>query len=177
MHASFEADLIAQLPKLRSQAMGMTRNRADAEDLVQDAVASAIAAAASFTPGTHFGAWMHRILRNRFISTLRRRRPTTELDNAPAAALSVQGDQESALLLKQVARGMARLTPEGRKALEMVALDGLSYIELSQASGQAIGTGKSRVFRARRQLQAWMDGGAAEAARLPAAAPQATLAA
>ena len=82
MQTSFQADIIAVLPKLRRQAMAMTRNRADAEDLVQDAVASALAAASSFVPGTHFGAWMHRIVRNRFISVLRRRRPLEAEDES-----------------------------------------------------------------------------------------------
>jgi RNA polymerase sigma factor (sigma-70 family) len=65
----FHRQLIALLPKLRVQAMALTRNRASAEDLVQDAAASALVAHDSFTPDTNFAAWMHRILRNRFIST------------------------------------------------------------------------------------------------------------
>lgn len=159
MQTRFETDILAVLPQLRRQAMAMTRNRADAEDLVQDAVTSALASAGSFVPGTHFGAWMHRIVRNRFISVLRRRRPTTHLDDASEAALSVRGNQEARLLLKEVAIGVAMLPRDGRKALEMVALHGMSYGDISDATGYAIGTGKSRVFRARRQLETWMETG------------------
>ncbi len=71
----FHTQLVSLVPKLRIQALALTRNRAAAEDLVQDAVAAnALAAQDSFTPGTNFAAWMHRILRNRFISTLRKQR-------------------------------------------------------------------------------------------------------
>ncbi len=158
MHADFRDDIVAVLPKLRLQALAMTRNRADAEDLVQDSVTNALAAEASFQPGTHFNAWMHRIVRNRFITTVRRRRPTVDLDDAPAGALSRPAGQVHAVMLTQVAAAMDRLPEEGRRALEMLALDGMTYEEISEATGFAIGTGKSRVFRARRLMEAWIDG-------------------
>ena len=78
---------IAILPKLRVQALALTRNRAAAEDLVQDAVCNALSAQDSFIPGTNFAAWMHRILRNRFISNLRKRRDTTDIDDVPCLGL------------------------------------------------------------------------------------------
>ena len=86
----FHGLLVALLPKLRVQALALTRNRAAAEDLVQDAVANALAAQDSFTPGTNFAAWMHRILRNRFISTLRKQRETTDIDDAAEASVRDQ---------------------------------------------------------------------------------------
>ena len=81
---AFHDQVIAILPKLRVQALALTRNRASAEDLVQDAVCNALSASNSFIPGTNFAAWMHRILRNRFISNLRKRRDTTDIDDVPA---------------------------------------------------------------------------------------------
>jgi len=66
--SEFHTDLIAMLPQLRIQALALARNRAAADDLVQDAAMNALAAQDSFTPGTNFRAWMYRILRNRFIS-------------------------------------------------------------------------------------------------------------
>ena len=88
----FHGQLVALLPKLRVQALALTRNRAAAEDLVQDAVANALAAQDSFTPGTNFAAWMHRILRNRFISTLRKQRETTDIEDLPMSAFAVGAD-------------------------------------------------------------------------------------
>jgi RNA polymerase sigma-70 factor, ECF subfamily len=125
---------------------------------VQDAVANALAAKDSFTPGTNFAAWMHRILRNRFISTLRKQRETTDIEDLPMSAFAVSGAHEDRLVLKELSRALGRLPADQREALFMVVLQGLSYEEVAQATGCAVGTAKSRVFRARRQLQAWLMG-------------------
>ncbi len=154
----FHAGLITLLPKLRVQALALTRNRAAAEDLVQDAVANALAAQNSFTPGTNFAAWMHRILRNRFISTLRKQRETTDIDDLPSSAFAVSGAHEDRLILKELGAALNRLPSDQREALFMVVLQGLSYEEVAEATGCAVGTAKSRVFRARRQLQTWLMG-------------------
>ncbi len=154
----FHAMLVALAPKLRIQALALTRNRAAAEDLVQDAVANALAAQDSFTPGTNFAAWMHRILRNRFISTLRKQRETTDIEDLPMSAFAVSGAHEDRMILKELSRALGRLPADQRDALFMVVLQGLSYEEVAQATGCAVGTAKSRVFRARRQLQTWLAG-------------------
>ena len=152
----FNAQLVALLPKLRVQALGLTRNRAAADDLVQDAVANALAARDSFAPGTNFGAWMHRILRNRFISNIRKQRPTGDIEDAPQSALAVSGGHEDKLALKELHKALGHLPHDQREALFMVVLQGMSYEEVSEATGCPVGTAKSRVFRARRQLQAWL---------------------
>jgi RNA polymerase sigma-70 factor (ECF subfamily) len=76
------------------------------------------------------------------------------------------------MVLKELSRALTRLPNDQREALFMVVLQGLSYEEVAEATGCAVGTAKSRVFRARRQLQAWLTGeersGAAAAAALPA---------
>ncbi|MDO9712207.1 sigma-70 family RNA polymerase sigma factor [Paracraurococcus lichenis] len=154
----FHAELIGMLPKLRVQALSLTRNGASADDLVQDAVTNALAAQASFMPGTNFSAWMHRILRNRFISNIRKRRETTDIDDAPMSALAVSGAHEDRLVLKELHRAIGRLPADQRVALFMVVLEGRSYEEVAEATGCAVGTAKSRVFRARRQLQAYLTG-------------------
>ena len=160
----FHRELVGLLPRLRVQALSLTRNGTAADDLVQDAVANALRAQASFEPGTNFAAWTHRILRNRFISTVRRRRETADIDDAPAAALAVGGAQEGSLALKELSRALGRLPADQREALVMVVLQGMSYEEVAAATGCAVGTCKSRVFRARRQLQAWLLGEAEPAA-------------
>jgi RNA polymerase sigma-70 factor (ECF subfamily) len=158
MPNEFHSQLITLLPRLRVQALALTRNRAAAEDLVQDAVANALAAQDSFTPGTNFAAWMHRILRNRFISTLRKQRDTTDIEDLPASAFSVSATHEDRLVLKELGRAVNRLPVDQREALFMVVLQGMSYEDVASATGCAVGTAKSRVFRARRQLQAWLMG-------------------
>jgi RNA polymerase sigma-70 factor (ECF subfamily) len=156
--SEFHSQLITLLPRLRVQALALTRNRAAAEDLVQDAVANALAAQDSFTPGTNFAAWMHRILRNRFISTLRKQRDTTDIEDLPAGALAVNATHEDRLVLKELGRAVNCLPVDQREALFMVVLQGMSYEDVAGATGCAVGTAKRRVFRARRQLQSWLMG-------------------
>ena len=154
----FHAQVITILPKLRVQALALTRNRASAEDLVQDAVCNALSAQASFIPGTNFAAWMHRILRNRFISNLRKRRDTTDIDDVPSSAFATEAPHEDRLALKDLGVAMTRLPADQREALIMVVVQGMSYEALAASTGCAVGTAKSRVFRARRQLEAWLMG-------------------
>lgn len=154
----FHDQVVAILPKLRVQALALTRNRANADDLVQEAVCNALSAQDSFIPGTNFAAWMQRVLRNRFISNLRRQRPTANIDDVPAELLAVDAPHEHQLALKELAQAMDRLPPDQREALIMVVVHGMSYEALAEAAGCAVGTTKSRVFRARRQLEAWMVG-------------------
>jgi RNA polymerase sigma-70 factor, ECF subfamily len=155
---AFHDQVIAILPKLRVQALALTRNRTAAEDLVQDSVCNALSAQNTFVPGTNFPAWMHRILRNRFISNLRKRRDTTDIDDVPASVFASNAPHEDRLALKELAAAMDRLPSDQREALVMVVVHGMSYEALASATGCAIGTAKSRVFRARRQLETWLLG-------------------
>src|ERR1700760_3559597 len=79
----FQDRLTSSMPKMRSWAMALTRNRAAAEDLVQDVAMKALAASGSFVPGTNFSAWVHRIMTNHFISGVRSRREYNNLDQMP----------------------------------------------------------------------------------------------
>lgn len=166
MAPTFHDQIVGILPKLRVQALALTRNRSAAEDLVQDAVCNALSAQDSFIPGTNFAAWMHRILRNRFISNLRKRRDTTDIDDVPASAFASEAPHEDRLALKELASAMARLPSDQREALVMVVVHGMSYEMLASTTGCAVGTAKSRVFRARRQLEAWLLGEGAQPGEL-----------
>ncbi len=165
MTTAFHDQVIAILPKLRVQALALTRNRASAEDLVQDAVCNALSAQATFIPGTNFPAWMHRILRNRFISNLRKRRDTTDIDDVPQAVFATNAAHEDRLALKELGAAMDRLPADQREALVMVVIHGMSYEALAETTGCAVGTAKSRVFRARRQLESWLLGDTKEPTR------------
>jgi RNA polymerase sigma-70 factor (ECF subfamily) len=138
--------------------MSLTRHKADAEDLVQSAITSAIAARTSFVVGTNFRAWMIRILRNRFLSNIRQRRFTVDLGDVPEGLLGRSGGQEGNLDIIELKRQMARLAPDHLLILNLISIEGLSYDEASERLGVAVGTLKCRVFRARAQLEAWMYG-------------------
>src|SRR5690554_5847098 len=90
--ARFEAEALEYLDQLYGAALRMTRNPADAEDLVQEAYAKAFAGFHSFKPGTNFRAWMHRILTNAYINHYRKRQrqpaqyPTDEITDWQLAA-------------------------------------------------------------------------------------------
>ena len=132
---------------------------------MQDAVCNALSAQATFIPGTNFPAWMHRILRNRFISNLRKRRDTTDIDDVPQAVFATNAAHEDRLALKELGAAMDRLPSDQREALVMVVIHGMSYEALADATGCAVGTAKSRVFRARRQLESWLLGDTKETTR------------
>jgi RNA polymerase sigma-70 factor (ECF subfamily) len=156
--SEFHAQILAVLPSLRQQALALTRHRADAEDLVHSAIANALAAHASFEPGTNFKAWIVRILRNRFFSDIRRQRETVDLDDAPASHLGRSGNQEESIDVKDLWRHLSRLPTDQSLILTMVSLEGFSYDEASAYLRVAVGTLKCRVFRARTQLMHWMQG-------------------
>ena len=153
-HDGFHDLLITGLPRLRAHAHALTRNPAAADDLVQDAVANALTARDSFTPGTNFRAWIHRILYNRFINDTRKWHATMGLDDMPETLPGISGAQEDRLILGELRGAIGRLPADHRAALLMVALQGMSYEDVAEVTGCAVGTAKSRVFRARRQLQA-----------------------
>lgn len=158
MADSFHDQMIAILPRLRVQALALSRNRSAADDLVQEAVAKALAARDSFEDGTNFSAWMHRILRNTFISWIRRRRETQDLEHAPADVVGVPGNAFDNVVVRELSGALARLSPEQRESLVMVSVQGLSYEQVASLTGVAVGTAKCRVFRARRLLQAMLMG-------------------
>lgn len=166
----FHGALIAMLPRLKLQAFALAKNREHAEDLVQTAVANALNAKSSFQPGTNLQAWMYRILRNRFLSDCRAKRDVVELDAAPQDFLvSSAASQEDSFACSELRRKIALLPPEQRASLVMVAVEGMSYAEVSEVMGCAEGTAKCRVFRARQQLEIWLLGdgeGRRSAARL-----------
>src|SRR6266567_8678496 len=72
--AAFEEQVRPYLGQLYPAALRLTRNPADAEDLVQDTLAKAYSAFAQYTPGTNLRAWLHKILANTFINTYRKRK-------------------------------------------------------------------------------------------------------
>jgi RNA polymerase sigma-70 factor (ECF subfamily) len=156
MQQDFHEQLIAFLPKMRVWALALTRNRAAADDLIQDVAAKALAAQDCFIPGTNFSAWVHRIMINHFISSVRSRREFTDMENVPE--LPVPAAHEDRTALRELGWALDRLPHDQREALFMIVLQERSYEDAAEATGCAIGTLKSRVHRARLQLRAFLMG-------------------
>jgi RNA polymerase sigma-70 factor (ECF subfamily) len=157
--ADFREALIRQIPQARAFARSLTGNAERADDLCQDALARAWQSRASFEPGTNIKAWLFVILRNQFYTERRRawrERPAGK-DEVEKNLVS-RGNQEAAMTLSDVANAMRLLSDDQREALILVGAGGFSYEEAAAICGCAIGTMKSRVSRARHNLEAIMDG-------------------
>ncbi|HUN40877.1 MAG TPA: sigma-70 family RNA polymerase sigma factor [Acetobacteraceae bacterium] len=155
-HQDFQEQLISFLPKMRVWALALTRNRAAAEDLTQDVATKALVARDCFIPGTNFSAWVHRIMVNHFISSVRNKREFTDMDNMPD--LPVPAAHEDRTALRELGWALNRLPTDQREALFMIVLQEKSYEDAAEVTGCAIGTLKSRVHRARLQLRAYLTG-------------------
>ena len=156
MPQDFNEQLISFLPKMRVWALALTRNRAAAEDLTQDVAAKALLAQDCFMPGTNFSAWVHRIMINHFISSVRNKREFTDMDTMPEQPVSASHEDRTAL--RELSWALTRLPSDQREALFMIALQEIPYEMAAGKTGCAIGTLKSRVHRARLQLRAYMMG-------------------
>jgi RNA polymerase sigma-70 factor (ECF subfamily) len=156
--AEFESELRNVIPHLRAFARSLAGAVDKADDLVQDALMNAWNARQRFRAGTNFKAWMFVILRNLFLSRVRRARFTGEWDEEAAqrtlATAPVQDDQ---LELGDVQRALMRLHPTRRDALILVGAGGFSYEEAAKLCGCPVGTIKSRVARARTEMEAMMN--------------------
>jgi len=156
----FKSELISVLPHLRAFARSLTGQRDAADDLVQDALTKAWASRDRFEPGTSMKAWTFMILRNSYISQMRRRRFTSDWDEERAArVLVISASQDGNLELGDLHRALQVLPEQQREALILVGAGGLSYEEVAQICGVAIGTVKSRVARARAALAALIESG------------------
>jgi RNA polymerase sigma-70 factor (ECF subfamily) len=149
----FKTDLIALIPQMRAFARTLCGDRTQAEDLAQDTLLRAWNSRASFQVGTNLKAWTFMILRNQFYSDKRRSWRSTPLDPETAERTLVATTNPIATLeLDEVRRALAMLPDDQREALIVIGAGGLSYEEVSDICGVAVGTIKSRVSRARDRL-------------------------
>ena len=157
----FMGELTALIPHMRAFAHSLCRNAVEADDLAQDALLRAWNNRASYQPGTNMKAWTFMILRNQFYSDKRRSWRSTQLDPETAERTLVAVSNPMATLeLDEVRRALAMLPDDQREALIMIGAGGLSYEEVAEICGAAIGTIKSRVSRARDRLAALLEDGA-----------------
>ncbi|MGN3973200.1 RNA polymerase sigma factor [Tsuneonella sp. SYSU-LHT278] len=146
--------MVALLPRLRRFASGLTRDRADGDDLVQLTVERALDSRAQWQPGTRLDSWMMRIMRNIWIDEGRKTTRRAQTFVSEDAGLSVGGDggQEAAATLGDVGRAMNRLPDDQREAVMLVLVEGYRYAEAAEIVGCPVGTLTSRLGRGREAL-------------------------
>lgn len=156
----FKRALTDVAPHLRAFARGLCGCRDRADDLAQEAMLRAWAARDRYAAGTNFKAWTFTILRNHFYSEARRARFHGEYDELAAERiLRAPPSQESPLELADVLRALSTIPDSYREALLLVAAGNLSYDEIAEICGIALGTVKSRICRARAMLAKVIDSG------------------
>lgn len=148
-----KADLLAAIPRLRAFAYSLSGNRDRADDLVQETMLKAWSHIDSFQPGTNLRAWLFTILRNSFLSDVRRRK--REIEDAGgkiAGEIPVLPAQQGGADMNDMLKALDLLPPLQREAVVLVGAAGMSYEEAAQIANCAVGTIKSRVNRARVRL-------------------------
>lgn len=163
----FRGDLEALIPFLRAFARSLCGNQTLADDLAQEALTKAWKSRASYTLGTNLKAWLFMILRNEFYSGQRRAWRHAPWDQEAAERRHVDESQLVTLELSDTVRALRQLQPAYREALILVAAGGFTYEEAAEICQCAVGTVKSRVCRARRQLAVILDGEEPLRAQLP----------
>ena len=147
-------DILAELGHLRAFAHFLARDHALAEDLVQDTIVRALSCRHQFRPGTNLRGWLTTILRNRYFNEIRpRARPGVLQAELAALSDSTSGGQEERLHMRDFLRAFQSLPATHREALLLVGAQGVSHEAAARIARCAVGTIKSRVSRARAQLQ------------------------
>jgi RNA polymerase sigma-70 factor (ECF subfamily) len=158
--AEFKDELARVIPHLRAFGRSLSGNRDLADDLVQETLLKAWAARQRFQAGTNMRAWTFIILRNLFLSQMRRARFKGEWDELTASRLlAMPASQDRHVELGDMQRDLLHLPQPQREALILVGAGGFAYEEAAEICGCAVGTIKSRVARGRVALEALMSEG------------------
>lgn len=156
----FKEHLAQVIPHLRAFGRSLSGSRDLADDLVQETLLKAWAARKRFQAGTNMRAWTFIILRNLFLSQMRRARFKGEWDDVTAAKiLAAPASQDRHVELGDMQRALLHLPQPQREALILVGAGGFAYEEAADICGCAVGTIKSRVARGRVALEALLTGG------------------
>jgi RNA polymerase sigma-70 factor (ECF subfamily) len=166
--ADFETDAMEFAPQLYSAALRMTRNPADAEDVVQETFLKAYRAYDTFTAGTNLKAWLYRILTNTYINKYRKqqRRPSEvelgelqdiylfkRVGEQSGASRSAEEDMLDEFVDEDIIEALESLPDNFRMPVLLADVEGFSYKEISEMLDIPIGTVMSRLHRGRKALQ------------------------
>lgn len=160
--AAFERYVLPEVEVMLRVARSLTRNQADAEDLVQDTLIRAYKAIDRFD-GRHPRAWLLTILRNTHINRNRRRRPELMHDpdvqmeraaQSPAADEAARPDRFVDLEFDaEVESALDSLSPPFAEVIDLVDVNGLTYAEAAEVIGVPVGTVMSRLHRGRKKIR------------------------
>jgi RNA polymerase sigma factor (sigma-70 family) len=153
---TFEPQLGGLIPRLRRFARALSRNRADADDLVQASLERALKARAQWQPGTRLDSWLYTIVRNQWIDMVRAR-TRREKREAPLEEAEQRGEDpipamDASIELKRMTAAMQRLPPEQREVVALILIEGFAYREAAEILQLPIGTVSSRLVRGRNAL-------------------------
>lgn len=150
-----QEELVSEMDNLRKFALRLTKNVSDAEDLLQSTVLRALEKRDYFETNTNLFSWTSKVMFNLFVSQYRHKKKfETQYDPAPYLEQVVTGpSQEASADLATVRESMKRLSKEHHEILVLICIQGLRYEEVAEQLQIPIGTVRSRLSRARQQLQ------------------------
>lgn len=177
-NTAFENEALPWIDDVYRFALSLTRDEADADDVVQDTFLRAFRSWHTYLPGSDCRRWLFTICRNVFLRSRERSRPTVELESSEVDAIAIESyfadaqDQSDDMFARldlqpAIRRALARVPEPFRSTLVIVDVEDQSYESAAEALGVPIGTVRSRLFRGRRLMQEYLLNYAADAGLRP----------